>query len=935
MTTSIIKLSIAALLPVFASVIIYTLDKNTRLSKMNYWAKQIIIGIIFGCLAIIGTEWGIPFSGAQANARDAAVLIAGLMFGSPAGIIAGFIGGIERWIAVAWGVGTYTRVACTVSTIIAGFYAAILRKFMFDNKKPSWLFAFAVGFVMEVFHLTMVFVTNMDTAEKAIAVVQACTGPMLAANSLSVMLAGIALSLVAGELFHKHDLRSVKITQIVQRWLLITVIVAFLLTSYFVVDLQDSIATAQTKELLTTAAKDVSTDILDTSDRNLIDLAYAVRDEAIEKDIDEIAEKYDLSEISLIGKDGVIFKSTVPEYVGFDMRSGVQSREFLCLLGETKEFVQAYGPITSDPNINRKYAGIKTDYGFIQVGYDAEHFQKDIDEQVVHITENRHIGQTGYILIANDNLDIVSGPTALKDIKVLSDGVPAEGEVFKITVNGENAFALHDGSTEGYIIISILPEKEALNLRNIAIYVNTYLEVLVFALLFALIYMLIKSVVVNHIEEINESLSKITDGDLDVVVDVRSNEEFASLSDDINSTVDTLKRYIAEASARIDAELEFAKNIQASALPSIFPAFPKRSEIDIFASMNPAKEVGGDFYDFYFTHMYTFNFLIADVSGKGIPAAMFMMRAKTELKSLTESDVPLEEVFTRGNNALCEGNDAGMFVTAWQASVDLKKGVLTYANAGHNPPLVKHGDGTFEYVKGRPGFVLAGMEGVKYRTAEIELTPGDIVYVYTDGVTEATDINQELYGEDRLYAAINSQEFETVEDICKYIKKDVDEFVGEAPQFDDITMVAFKYIGMPYIPTIRFEEASIEDITAVTDFVEEEFEKKGIDRKTTIQINIAIDEIYSNIVKYGYADKKGPVQVEIVDKDEPRAICIKFTDSASPYNPLTKEDPDITLSAEERGIGGLGIFMVKQTMDDVKYRYEAGQNVLTIIKNLE
>ena len=934
MINSVIKLSIAALLPVAAATFIYLLEKYTKVTKMNKVLRQVIIGIIFGALAIVGTEWGIPFNGAQANARDAAVLVAGLFFGGPAGIIAGFIGGIERWIAVAWGVGTFTRVACSVSTIIAGFYSAAVRKFMFENKKPTWLFAFVVGFVMEVFHLTMVFVTNMSDPDKAIAVVVACTPPMIIANSLSVLVAGVVLTLISEE-FLKKKKKKVTITTIIQRWLLVTVFFAFFVTSVFVYRLQDSIADSQTLNTLSTAASDVAADIRDASDRNLINKAYEIQEEIDREDFAELAREYNLSEISLINKKGIIYKSNVPEYYGFDMNSGEQSREFLCLLGDEKEFIQGYGNIVSNPDVKRKYAGIKTDDGFIQVGYDAEQLQKDIDEQVIHITENRHVGKTGYMLITNDNLDIVSGPVELKNIELKNKTIPKEGEVFELVADGVEAYALLDGSTEGYTIVSILPKAEALQDRNTAIYVNGFLEVLVFAVLFALIYMLIKRVVVNQIDEINSSLAKITDGNLDVVVDVRSNEEFASLSDDINRTVDTLKRYIAEASARIDAELEFAKNIQASALPSIFPAFPKRSEIDIFASMNPAKEVGGDFYDFYFTHMYTFNFLIADVSGKGIPAAMFMMRAKTELKSLTESDVPLEDVFTRGNNALCEGNDAGMFVTAWQASVDLKTGILTYANAGHNPPLVKHSDGKFEYVNGRPGFVLAGMEGVKYKAQEIKLEPGDIVYVYTDGVTEATDANEELYGEDRLLSAINSKEFENVQDICKYIKADVDKFVGEAPQFDDITMVAFKYIGMPYIPTIRFEEAAIDDITAVTEFVEEEFEKKGISNKVTIQMNIAIDEIYSNIVKYGYANEKGPVQVEIVEKQDPRAICIKFTDNASPYNPLMKEDPDITLSAEERSIGGLGIFMVKQTMDDVKYRYENGQNVLTIIKNLE
>lgn len=173
-----------------------------------------------------------------------------------------------------------------------------------------------------------------------------------------------------------------------------------------------------------------------------------------------------------------------------------------------------------------------------------------------------------------------------------------------------------------------------------------------------------------------------------------------------------------------------------------------------------------------------------------------------------------------------------------------------------------------------------------------------------------------------------------MQELCGFIKTEVDAFVGEAPQFDDITMVALKYIGTPPAPSIHFDAARIEDIPLVTEFVESEMEKLDCPMKTVIQINIAIDEIYSNIVHYGYPAAPGPVTVELIVKDDPRAVCIRFSDEGIPYNPLTKEDPDVTLAAEERSIGGLGIYMVKKTMDDIKYKYENGQNILTIKKML-
>ena len=186
----------------------------------------------------------------------------------------------------------------------------------------------------------------------------------------------------------------------------------------------------------------------------------------------------------------------------------------------------------------------------------------------------------------------------------------------------------------------------------------------------------------------------------------------------------------------------------------------------------------------------TLAFLVADVPGKGIPAAMFMMTSKTLLKSYAEAGMSVEEVFTCANEKLCQGNEAGMFVTAWMGVLNLKTGCVTYANAGHNPPLVKHADGSFEYLRSRPGFVLAGMEGIRYRKNELQLQAGDVLYLYTDGVTEATNLDNQLYGEDRLRDTLNRLADAGTQKICQQIKSDVDAFVGEAPQFDDITMLS-------------------------------------------------------------------------------------------------------------------------------------------------
>ncbi len=252
---------------------------------------------------------------------------------------------------------------------------------------------------------------------------------------------------------------------------------------------------------------------------------------------------------------------------------------------------------------------------------------------------------------------------------------------------------------------------------------------------------------------------------------------------------------LKERQAQIDKDLAMAKAIQTSALPLTTSVFSDVSHIETSSFMETAKEVGGDFYDYYMLNDHLAAFIIADVSGKGIPAAMFMMRAKTVIKSFAEENLPVNEVFNKANNQLCEGNDAGMFTTAWMGILDITTGKMTFANAGHNLPVILRADGTREYLSCKPGFVLAGMEDIKYTLEELQFAPGDRLYLYTDGVTEATDANDELYGEDRLLDILATTGQMSTEEALKAVKADVDKFVSEAEQFDDISMLIVGYLG--------------------------------------------------------------------------------------------------------------------------------------------
>ncbi len=794
-----LQLILVSLVPIGMSVVFYLLRRAPFAKKIPYAAWQAVIGIFFGAASVFGTEFGIATEGAVINVRDAAPLCAGLIFGAPAGIISGIIGGVERWFAVLWGAGAYTRLACTISTIICGFYAGALRKLLFDNKRPTWGVGMVTGVVMEVVHLSLVFVTHLDDTTQAYAVIRACTLPMIFVNSFAVAVSLLVITIISSGI-HWKEHRVTGISNKIQTRLLVCVVLAFLITTTFVYVLQTSTAVSNSRTLLSENINDVETEIRESLESNLFDRCNKVRlyvESGSDKTLSELAELYNVSEINIVDGEGLITDSTDPRFIGFDMNSGEQSAEFMVLTQGTSQYSQEYGPTTYDAEIYRKYVGMSlSKEGFVQIGLDDTDFRADIDKYVRDITKNRHISTDGYMILSDSDGVIVSNAVSGKSRKLSESGLwidssRGEEELFRCTVYKEECICMCRYA-EGYYVFAMIPEADAFAARDASAYVNSFMMVLIFAAMFILIYLLIKRHVVDNIKTVNEDLGMIIGGNLNTVVDVRGSREFASLSDDINTTVDTLKRYIDEAASRIDKELAFAKLIQHSALPSVFP---NESSYEIYATMDTAKEVGGDFYDFYRLPEGRVAFLIADVSGKGIPAAMFMMTSKTMIKNLAESGLPIDEVMTQANEKLCETNEAGMFVTVWFGILDTATGHVDFVNAGHNPPLLFRNGKGYEYLRSRAGMVLAGIEGMRYRRHEVDLQPGDRIYLYTDGVTEATDTEEQLYGEDRLLTYLNAHQSDGARATLTGVKADVDAFVGEAEQFDDITMLMVEYKG--------------------------------------------------------------------------------------------------------------------------------------------
>ncbi|OPZ75359.1 MAG: Phosphoserine phosphatase RsbU [Firmicutes bacterium ADurb.Bin456] len=417
-------------------------------------------------------------------------------------------------------------------------------------------------------------------------------------------------------------------------------------------------------------------------------------------------------------------------------------------------------------------------------------------------------------------------------------------------------------------------------------------------------------------------------------ITIKTNDEIEDLGNSFNYMLEELEVHIENLSKitaekeRIGAELDVARNIQASMLPCIFPAFPERPELDIYATMTPAKEVGGDFYDFFLVDDDRLAMVMADVSGKGVPAALFMVIAKTLLKNVAQAGLTPKDVLEKVNNQLCVNNEAAMFVTVWLGVLEISTGKLICANAGHEYPVLKRAGGDYQLVKDKHGFVLAGMENSRYKGYELQMNPGDRLFLYTDGVTEATNARSELYGTGRMLAALNRNRDADCETLLHRMKEDIDAFVGEAPQFDDITMLSLELVPQngPGMKKMKLTPA-LESIGQVTSFVEQELEAAGVSMKVIVQMNVAVDEIISNIARYS-----GATYATVGVAVENGLVTLRFADNGRPYDPTGRPDPDTTLPLEEREIGGLGIFIVKKSMDTVEYEYHHGLNILTLTK---
>ena len=420
----------------------------------------------------------------------------------------------------------------------------------------------------------------------------------------------------------------------------------------------------------------------------------------------------------------------------------------------------------------------------------------DNDSELVWIDKGRTGYQQGHYIRVCGSTRGSNGESLVGSYidKNVADRLEEEGlYAGEANVNGTMIYCRYEPlrDADGELIGTVVVGRSITELKDLIAKQKTrgFVLIIVMMLLISAALGGVVTVMLGAIARIKTRLRLIGTGEFpSEPLEIHTNDEFSDVAGSINEMVESLRE-----KSRIGAELSLATDIQANMLPRIFPPFPEYDEFDIYATMTPAKEVGGDFYDFFMLDDHRIAVVIADVSGKGVPAALFMVITKTLIKNYTQLDLPPAEVFTKVNALLCEGNEVDLFVTAWLGILDLETGRLTYTNAGHNPPLLQQNGSSFEYLRSKPCLVLAGMEMTRYTQHEVQLQPGDRLYLYTDGVTEATDLDKELYGEDRLRAYLSNHPEKDATQMLHAVKDSIDAFVGEAEQFDDITMLMLDY----------------------------------------------------------------------------------------------------------------------------------------------
>ncbi len=411
---------------------------------------------------------------------------------------------------------------------------------------------------------------------------------------------------------------------------------------------------------------------------------------------------------------------------------------------------------------------------------------------------------------------------------------------------------------------------------------------------------------------------------------------FATLSTNLKSSVRNLISVETE-KERMAGELNLAASIQMSMLPLTFPRFPEHRDIDVWARLRPAREVGGDFYDFFFIDETHFAFVIADVSGKGAPAALLMAVAKTLLKANAQDVLSTSIILDRINKELSENNDECMFVTLFFGIIDVTTGMLTYTNGGHNPPHILNVDGSVNTLSEVHGPMVGAMPGIKYEQEQVRLEIDSKLILYTDGVTEAFNNLNEAFGDDRLVAYIEQSNELGTKYIVNGIFEAVDRFVEGAEQSDDITVFCLRYVAWECREDAASINLHLKNKLTEIDRTLQSFaafcKRTQLTEDIQNSISIVLDDLLNNIINYAFENSEEH-EIEVSFRADKQRLIIDVVDDGAEFDPFLRAEPDIESDIDGRDIGGLGIHMIKSIMDDYFYKRVKGRNHVTLMKRM-
>ena len=622
----------------------------------------------------------------------------------------------------------------------------------------------------------------------------------------------------------------------------------------------------------------------------------------------EIAEHHDIDELNVVDRTGLIVSSNDPTCLNVRMGENPATAPFLQLTdGKTLTVSQPFRTHAHNPKVRAKYLGVAfpDGDGYIEVGLYEHRLGTMMPAILGYIFEEWIIGRTGFYLCANPATGrLLSNPARHKDEArtIFETGYDLTVAAPYESANRKSDQELLDAVSKG------TASKETFEQRLFGEKCRCR------AFLFGE-HRFVAAVPDREYFSIRNKNAAVLGGLLFVVLGL-----FTVLLDRISCAHDAIQAFYAAEDERRAKDMRIAATIQESELPQ---PLAKNPRFELEAKMQTARDVGGDFYDFFMLDATHVAFLVADVSGKGITAALYMMTAKTLIKDTLLGLRDPATALTRVNHELCQNNAANMFLTAWVGVLDLDTGVVTYANAGHNPPVRLP---SAEFIPEKSGPVLAFMDSVEYKPFTLTLEPGDSLFLYTDGVTEATDAKNELFGEERLVAALKAAitANPSPTTITSVTRIAVSAFVEGMPQADDITMLAIRRLAPPAKNTRAFQPTQ-EGIAQASEFLDETL--PDLTPEKLAALHIILDELTSNIVRHA---KATAFKITLKKTPNQDSVMMVFADDGIPFNPLKQPEPDTTLPAEERPIGGLGIMMVRKMASKISYHRAENQNILIV-----